>query len=163
MGDEKLNIDECLEALADYDRQCQDILPSKYYGQVAHHWFNVIAPDKTREYGTECWERLGPRGFVVNMSAMRYRWTQLITNKRTIGDPAMFNCLVDAFGFAMLFNLCLGIDQLKFEGNGVLPRVDDEWIIEVLWESNKAEMLREIQLEVGMRALRMAYVMWTAA
>jgi hypothetical protein len=158
-----MTIDECLEALAGYDQQCKSgLLPSLYYDEIAHHWFTVIAPDKTREYGTECWERLGPRGFVVNMSAMRYRWTQLVANGRSIGDPAMLNCLVDAFGFSMLFNLCLGIPILSFEANSVVPRVDDEWIITNLWDK-QMPLTAEMKVETGMRALRMAHVMWVAA
>lgn len=157
-----MNIDECLAALRKYDEQCLHMLPRAYYDEVASHWFHVIAPDKTREYGTECWERLGPRGFVVNMSAMRYRWTQLVRNLRPKDDPAMFNCLVDAFGFAMLFNLCLGVSKLELDHVGVLPRTDDEWIIKNLWEDSAPALDYDLRMETGMRALRMAYNMWRA-
>lgn len=158
-----MTIDECLRKLEDYDRQCQELLPEKYYEEIAGYWFARVAPEKVREYGTECWERLGPRGFVVNMSAMRYRWTSLVANGHEKGNPMVLNCLHDAFGFSMLFNLCLEIQGLWYSSALILPRVDDEWIISKLWDDDSCLSDDQTKFQIGMRALRMAYNMWKAA
>lgn len=156
-------IDQVLVALHEYDKQCQTLLPRRYYDEVAKMWFIEIGPIKTREYGVACWERLGPRGFVVNMSAMRYRWTRLMELGRDLNDPAMYNCVLDGFGFAILFNLCLDIPYLSYTGDTKeLPRVDDEWIIQTLWDGEGPPWEHERE-EIGYRAMRMAYNMWWLA
>lgn len=154
--------DEVKVWLGNYHQQCLDTFPGAW-NRIFEHWFNYIAYDKLEEYGVDCWQRLGPRGFVVNMSAMRYRWVRLMELGREPSDPAMWNCLVDAFGFAILFNVCLEIPNLsRWSFDYIDPVEDDEWIIRNVWsgEVGPWEHYRE---EIGMRALRMAFNMYRIA
>lgn len=166
-----MTADEVKVWLGNYHQQCLDTFPGSW-NKIFEHWFNYIAYDKLDEYGVDCWQRLGPRGFVVNMSAMRYRWVRLMELGREPSDPAMWNCLVDAFGFAILFNVCLEIPNLsQWSFDHIHPVDDDEWIIFNVWERDGVHLCggecksktTDFSQEVGMRSLRMAFNMYRIA
>lgn len=83
----------------------------EFQNQVIRHWRYDIAPIKHRDYGIECWERLGPKALVADLSALYYRYKQLFG--RHIGDPSLANAIVDAFGYAVIYNVCLGVDNIQ--------------------------------------------------
>ena len=79
-----------------------------FHRQVVDHWRHAVAPEKHADYGIECWERLGAKALVADVSAVFYRYKQLYG--RYIHDPALSNAIVDAFGYAVIFTVIV-MDQ----------------------------------------------------
>ena len=70
---------------------------------VVHNWRYYIAPDKHADYGIECWERLGPKALVADVSAVFYRYKNLYG--RHPHDRALLDAIIDAFGYAVIFTV----------------------------------------------------------
>lgn len=73
-------------------------------------WREFIAPRKHNEYGIECWERMGTRALVADISAVFYRYKRLkeigFANRYLSYEDPMFNVILDSFGYAVIYTVC---------------------------------------------------------
>lgn len=156
MLDNKATIDAHLARLKKLNHSCFKELPRPYYDTVCLHWFQVIGPDKTEEYGVTAWRRLGARGIAGQLSGMFYRWSRMISKGRYLDHPPMYNAVVDIFGYAMLLHCVLDLDEVSWDNSLIVPRIDHEEILNRLWFGNDP-------LGAEVVALRMAYNVYRAA
>lgn len=78
---------------------------------VAGHWRNEIAPSKHRDYGTECWERMGAKALICDISACYYRYKNLQAQMVSWKNYVMRNAIIDHFGYTVLYTVCKGFTQ----------------------------------------------------
>ncbi len=131
-----MKLDSYIEELVKKERDCRGLLPSDYWTLIAHPWFEDIAFKKAVEYGVDCFQRLGPKAFVVNTSAVYYRWKQLTQVQHNgLSHPSVLNALQDSFGFSIIFHIILGTEVI-FTGTVTDPYQDDEFLISEIWEGN---------------------------
>jgi hypothetical protein len=150
MIDSEEDIQAHLKRLENLHGSCLEQLPESYYETIAKHWFTNIGPAKTEEYGVTAWRHLGARGIAGEMSACYYRWVRLISKKRWLSDPSMFNAVVDTFGYAILMHCCFNLDEIHWDGTIVIPRLDQKNLLERLWYGRRP-------LGTEVIALRMAH------
>lgn len=96
-----MNIREYLKILWNKQEWCEVHLPNDWYLRVCEHWFENIAPNRARQYGLECWERLGAKALIADLSACFYRC------KNDPHPDLMENAVVDHFGYSIIFWVCL--------------------------------------------------------
>jgi hypothetical protein len=102
-----MTLEEYLEHLDALNLWCKENMPAHYYSGICDPWFTRIAPIKARQYGTECWERLGEKGLIVDLSACWYRVRNLPEEPKTADDQlALWNALIDIFGYSMIYCVC---------------------------------------------------------
>lgn len=155
--EEQEKINDHLARLRVLDGECLLLLPEAFYDAVADHWFHVVAPDKTEEYGVTAWQRLGARGIAAQLSGCYYRWERMFIRGLTISNPPMYNAVLDAFGYAILLHCVFDMNNVALDLSPVLPRVDHELLLDQLWWANHHK-----HRGMPMVALRMAHNMWGA-
>lgn len=153
MSYETLTIEQYSEILKQWQIRSRIYLPLQYQVEVSEVWFDKVAPIKTEQYGIECWQRLGAKGLIADISACHYRWKNMLYNKQNFNHDV----LVDSFGYSVMYNVVLGSDQDKFPwvivSQYTSPEEDNEMIIHLAWE-------RDSYYFTGERAMRMAYNQW---
>ncbi len=131
-----MNLDNYIGDIVKREQQCRTLLPADYWSLIARPWFEDIAYKKALEYGVECFQRLGPKAFVVNTSAVYYRWKQLTqVRHHGLSNPLVLNALQDSFGFSIIFHIILGTNII-FNETVTDPFQDDEFLIGEIWEGN---------------------------
>lgn len=153
-----MNLGDYLDQLEAKHRKL--IVPQHQAGfrrNVVDHWFKNIAPVKAMEYGIECWERLGPKGLVADISACYYRW------KNNPTPDALDNALVDGFGYAVILWICVEqsarreiTPRLLPPDPSVSPPGLNEYIIKEAWEKKSPDSWPTVITA----ALTMSYLMY---
>lgn len=135
---------------------------------IVRHWREGVAPQKHRDYGIECWERLGPKALVADLSAVFYRYKNMYVQNGRVSRE-MSDIIIDAFGYAVIYTVCLYeqwswtdppflSDILALEMFGKVERDEpvghtNERLIRVGWDGY------EVGHPEGI-AMRQAYNMW---
>lgn len=157
-----------LYAIEDALRDSKVDIPDAYWTGVVEYWLDEVAFVKNEEYGTECWERLGPKALVVDISACYYRWENLKKiDNNTFERQAMKNAIVDAFGYAMLYTECT---LMKYNGDASqlsnsyqaewgdwidqTPKQVNEWTIRNIWNL-QSPLFEEALVPVMVQPLNM--------
>lgn len=93
----------CYEAALKKEDRPQETKWLETYGDT---WHRDVAPKKHEQYGIECWERLGSRAVVADISACYYRHKRLMTLDPASWPRARMNVMLDSFGYAMIYTVC---------------------------------------------------------
>lgn len=133
-----MDLDQYLERIAWHSESLKTQGP--WYHAVVNQWITKVAPQKTVDYGIDCWKRLGSKGLVVDINACFYRW-QRQRNMEWIG-PALDDALVDLYGYSAMYCVCLAAErnmppmgrQHKEYFMGNEPWQLNEWLIEHVWD-----------------------------
>lgn len=147
-------------------------LDEEWLDTVVAVWREEVAPKKHEEYGVECWERMGTRALVADISAVFYRYKRLTevgvkAGRRDYYSP-LFNVWVDSFGYAVIYTVCK-YQELFTEGwSG--PTLSDIYDYTPVDREEPVLLTNEQVLRVGWDgralgyvealAMRQAYNMW---
>lgn len=159
---EDLTLDRYINGLLPaWEFICLKDCPSDYADQVVWPWFNQIAPVKAKEYGIECWQRLGVRALVVDTNACFYRWKRLRALRIHPESDVYLNALRDCFGYSVMIGvLQYGEPQgdaesiLKYQWSQHVTAdfYNDQLVDEVWWQG--------ITSMAFVYAMRMSYAMF---
>jgi hypothetical protein len=136
-----INIDEdqYLERIAWHSEMLHG--QGEWYDRVVRVWASEVAPAKAKEYGIECWKRLGSKGLVVDINACFYRWLQLRSDDAH-STTTTDNALIDLYGYTAMYCVCLSAEQhvgpmqyFSTTFSSFEPWRLNEWLIEHLWEA----------------------------
>jgi hypothetical protein len=147
-----MNLEEYLAKLWGWRTESIRGLSIPFALSIAVPWFDKIAPVKAREYGVECWLRLGAKGLIADTSACHYRWRSL-REQGGLGDSS--DVLLDAFGYAVMLNVVLGRETADWVvvGLDIKPESDNETVIRKAWDGDDYSA-------VGDLVLRQAFNQW---
>lgn len=161
-------LERYLQMIQGHSQQLQNVNP--HWGEeIIEPWLE-IAPVKAKEYGIECWERLGSRALMVDISACYYRWKQLSRNGQEFDtSPEMANALVDIYGYSTMYCICLSDERHLppyFHQTFSEPRPSahelNNWMIEHIWEGDPRTVNRRVLNKSRQVAVNLAMECWRA-
>lgn len=155
-----MNLEEFADERYRVQKYLFEITPVEHEGyvkQIMSPWFTGIAPKKAAQYGTACWERMGPRALLVDINACFYRWENLYNKGHWEPEDysAMENALVDSFGYCVMLAVishCLPSPEMFKKAT---PVVLNEVLLHDYWQEQSAWWSRGVGL-----AFQMNYNMW---
>lgn len=156
-----MKLEEYLKTLEHWQGETMLHLPMIFMQEIGLHWFQYIAPFKAEQYGTECWERLGPKGLIVDVSACHYRWRRIKRASRIRKDgsyqPGQLipDVLHDQFGYAIMLAVALQVKPTEIDWEIVEidqdPRQVNEYIIRMGWDRDDYRIVPELAIRMAVK------------
>lgn len=142
-----MNTEDYLQTIKTLEYEYHDSLPAPFWEDFAREWFHETAPEKTEDYGTEAWMRMGSLGILAELSGCHYRCRRFMERGQLLwsaGVPNLpvHNAVLDSFGYSVMLRVCVGVEMSYDPGvvwrtalQAQDPAADNEYLLNTHWDN----------------------------